>query len=160
MIFLWTITKNGKIWLDGDAFRQIISKRLPADFFCQEVSFVGDQNLLNIYVTLPDKDDPQKRLAIIDKFEEFFRPLGIAVHVHWTRQAPDELGNAAPLWKRPLFWAAAAGGAAGLLNLGLKGIAWLLGATVCGYIIAWLAVTEDGNKLISKLVSDIRDFRR
>jgi hypothetical protein len=160
VLFLWTITKNGKIWLDGEAFRQIVAKRLPADFYCQEVSFVGDQNLLNIYVTLPDKDDPQKRLSIIDKFDEFFGPLGIAVHVHWTRKAPDDLGEPLPAWRKPLLWAAAAGGVAGLANLGFKGIVWVVGATVCGYIVGWLAVTEDGNKLIGKLVSDIKDFRR
>jgi hypothetical protein len=160
VIFLWTITKYGKIWLDGEAFRQIVAKRLPADFFCQEVSFVGDQNLLNVYVALPDKDDPQTRLAIIDKFEKFFSPMGIAVHVHWTRKAPEELRDALPLWKKPLCWAAAGGGVAGLANLGLKGIAWVVGATVCSYIIGWLAVTEDGNKLIEKFVSDIKDFRR
>lgn len=159
MLFLWTSTKYGKIWLDGEAFRQIVSKRLPADFCCQEVSFVGDQNLLNIYVTLPDKDDPQKRLALIDKFEEFFRPMGVAVHVHWTRRAPDEY-DALPLWKKPLSWGAAAGGAAGLINLGMKGVAWVLGSALCGYVIAWFVLSEDGNKLISKLVSDIKDFRR
>jgi hypothetical protein len=160
VLFLWTITKNGKIWLDGETFRQIVAKRLPADFYCQEVSFVGDQNLLNIYVTLPDNDDPQKRLAIIDKFEEFFSPLGIAVHVHWIRKAPDELGDSLPLWKKPLFWAAVGGGAAGLVNLGPKGIAWVVGSTISCYIIGWLAVTKDGNKLIEKFVNDIKDFRR
>jgi hypothetical protein len=160
VLFLWTITKNGKIWLDGESFRHIVSKRLPADFYCQEVSFVGDQNLLNIYVTLPDKDDPQKRLAIIDKFEDFFRPLGMAVHVHWTRRPPDEYGVAVPMWKKPVFWALSAGGVAGLANLGIMGIAWVAGSTVCGYIIAWLALSEDGNKLLSKIASDIRDFRR
>lgn len=159
MLFLWTITKKGKIWLDGEAFREIVAKRLPPDFYCQEVSFVGDQNLLNIYITLPEKDDPQKRLALMDKFEEFFKPLGIAVHIHWTRTAPDEHAGA-PMWRKPLFWAAAAGGVAGLANLGLKGIVWVLGSTCIGYVVAWIALSEDGKKLISKLISDIKDFRR
>lgn len=160
MLFLWTITKRGKIWLDGDAFRQIVAKRLPADFYCQEVSFVGDQNLLNIYITLPEKDDPQKRLALMDKFEEFFKPMGIAVHVHWTRKAPDEYAENLPLWKKPIFWAGVAGAAAGLANLGIRGLLWVLGATFSGYVLAWLALSEDGHKLISKLISDIKDFRR
>jgi hypothetical protein len=160
MLFLWTITKRGKIWLDGDAFRQIIAKRLPPDFYCQEVSFVGDQNLLNIYITLPEKDDPQKRLALIDKFEGFFRPLGIAVHLHWTRKSQEEYASGLPLWRKPLFWAAVAGGVASLANLGLKGIAWVAGSVCAGYLVSWLALSEDGNKLILKLVNDIKDFRR
>lgn len=160
MLFLWTITKRGKIWLDGEAFRQIVAKRLPADFYCQEVSFIGDQNLLNIYITLPDKDDPQKRLALIDKFDEFFKPMGINVHIHWTRRAPDDYETGLPLWRKPLFWAAAAGGVAGLANLGLKGIVWVAGATVCGYMVSWLALSEDGNNLVSKLIRDIKDIRR
>jgi hypothetical protein len=160
VLFLWTITKNGKIWIDGESFRQIVAKRLPADFHCQEVSFVGDQNLLNIYITLPDKDDPQKRLSIIDKFEDFFRPLGIAVHIHWTRRAPDEYEAALPIWKKPLFWSAAVGGVTGIVNLGLKGVVWVAGTSACGYVFAWLALSEDGNKLISRLVNDIKDFRR
>lgn len=160
MLFLWTTTKHGKIWLDGEAFRQIVAKRLPSDFYCQEVSFVGDQNLLNIYITLPDQDDPQKRLALIDKFEQFFKPLGIAVHLHWTRRAPDEYDAAVPMWKKPVFWGGAAGALAALLNLGLKGILWTVGATMLGYIISWFALSEDGGKLVGKFVNDIKDIRR
>ncbi|MDR1471621.1 MAG: hypothetical protein LBS75_03775 [Synergistaceae bacterium] len=159
MLFLWTITKRGKIWLDGDAFRQIVAKRLPVDLYCQEVSFDGNQSLMNIYITLPEKDDPQKRLALMDKFEEFFKPVGIAVHIHWTRRSPDEMDKL-PLWRKPLAWALGAGGAAALANLGVRGLAWVAGSTFFGYVVAWLALSEDGNKLISKLVSDLKDFRR
>jgi hypothetical protein len=160
MLFLWTITKRGKIWIDGDAFRQIIASRLPADYHCQEVSFAGDQNLLNIYLTLPEQSDPQKRMALTDKFAELFRPSGILVHIHWTRKAPDEFSGAGAMWKKPLFWAASAGGAAGLANLGVRGIAWVSGAAVLGYVISWIILSEDGNKLIAKLMSDIKNIRR
>ncbi|MDR3331643.1 MAG: hypothetical protein LBT08_03355 [Synergistaceae bacterium] len=160
MLFLWTITKRGKIWLDGEAFREIVAKRLPPDFYCQEVSFLGDQNLLNIYITLPEKDDPQKRLALMDKFEIFFKPMGIAVHIHWTRTTHNDPSGSQPMWRKPLFWAAVAGGVAGLANLGIKGIAWVVGMTCCGYVVSWLIISEDGNKFISKLISDIKDFRR
>ena len=160
MLFLWTITKHGKIWIDGDSFRHIVINRLPAEFYCQEVSFVGDQNLLNVYITLPDQDDPQKRLALADKLEELFRPAGIAVSVHWTRKAPDEYSNAPPVWRKPLFWAGTAGGLAGLINLGLRGVAWVAGAALVGYVIAWIVFSEDGNKLITKLISDVKSIRR
>lgn len=159
MFFLWTITKRGRIWLDGDAFRQLISKRLPPDFYCQEVSFVGDQNLLNINIALPEKDDPQKRLALIDKFEDFFKPMGISVHIHWTRRAPEDL-QGGTIWKKPLFWATAAGGVAGIANLGLRGLLWVAGATIVGYVVSWVALSEDGNRMIGKLISDIKDLRR
>lgn len=160
MLFLWTITKRGKIWLDGEAFRQIVAKRLPNDFYCQEVSFIGDQNLLNVYVVLPDADDPQKRLAIMDRLEEFFKPMGIAVAVHWTRKLADEYGSGLPVWRKPVFWGLAAGGVVGLVHLGLRGILWAAGATVSGYLISWLAITEDGNKLVSRMINDIKNIRR
>jgi hypothetical protein len=160
MLFLWTITKRGKIWIDGDAFRQIVSKRLPDGFSCQEISFVGDQNLLNIYITLPERDDPQKRLALMDKFEELFRPTGIAINIHWTRRAPEEYSVKLPIWKKPVFWAIVAGAITGIANLGLRGILWVAGATAAGYLISWLFLCEEGNKLIEKIVKDIKDFRR
>jgi len=160
MLFLWTINKRGKIWLDGEAFRQIVAKRLPQDFYCQEVSFVGDQNLLNIYITLPEKDDPQRRLSLIDKFDEFFRPMGISVHVHWTRKAPQDTEAGLPWWRRPICWAAAIGGVSALLNLGLKGFLWTVGSAVVGYVGAWVVLSEDGQKMVAKLVKDIKDFRR
>jgi hypothetical protein len=160
MLFLWTITKRGKIWIDGDAFRQIVASRLPAEFHCQEVSFAGDQNLLNIYLTLPDQNDPQKRLALTDKLAELFRPTGIMVHIHWTRKAPDEYPSPAAVWKKPLFWAALAGGITGLANLGIYGIAWVVGTALLGYVISWIILSEDGNKLITKLVADIKNIRR
>lgn len=160
MLFLWTTTKYGKVWLDGDSFKEVVTKRLPSEFYCQEVSFVGDQNLLNIYITLPDKDDPQKRLALIDKFEDFFKPMGIAVHVHWTRRSPEEFDPTAPLWRKPLFWAAVCGGIAGLAHLGLKGILWVVGTSVLGYLISWFAISEEGKKIVSRLIDDIKNIRR
>lgn len=160
MLFLWTINKRGKIWLDGDAFREIVAKRLPPDFYCQEVSFVGDQNLLNIYVTLPDQDDPQKRLSLIDKFDEFFRPMGISAHVHWTRRPSHDSEAGFSRWRQPLSWAGVAGALAALLNLGLKGLLWVVGATVVGYAVAWIVLSEDGQKMVARLIKDIKDFRR
>ena len=45
MLFLWTTTKLGKIWVDGDAIKLIISKRLPQELYVQEISFIGEKNL-------------------------------------------------------------------------------------------------------------------
>jgi hypothetical protein len=157
MLFLWTITKHGKIWLDGEAFRRIVVNRLPPEFVCQEVSFVGDQSLMNIYITLPEKDDPQKRLAVTDSFEQFFDTLGIAAHINWIRKTPEEYASAYPILKKPVFWAAVAGGIASVANLGIRGVLWAAGAALIGYAVSWMILSEDGKNIIKKLV---RDFRR
>ena len=96
MLFLWTITKRGKIWLDGDGFKQIVASHLPPSITCQEVSFSGDQNLLNIYLVLPDKDDPQKRLSLIDKFDNLFRPSGLGTCVVTLAELPPPMPLARP----------------------------------------------------------------
>jgi hypothetical protein len=160
MLFLWTITKRGKIWLDGDAFRQIVATRLPAEFNCQEVSFVGDQSLLNIYITIPEQDDPQKRAAASDKIEEFFRPTGITVRIHWTRKLPDEYIKVPPIWKKPIAWAGLAGGVAAVANLGVRGVSWVIGAGLAGFAVSWLILSEEGGRLASKVAKDIKNIRR
>jgi hypothetical protein len=96
----------------------------------------------------------------MDRYEEFFRPAGIAVNIHWTQRSHDEYPETMPVWKKPLFWAAAAGGVAAVANLGIWGILWVAGATIVGYVISWIVFSEEGKKLVSKFVSDIKDFRR
>lgn len=160
MIFLWTTTKHGKIWLDGDEFRRIITDRLPAGFTCQEISFVGDQNLLNAYVTLPEDDDPQKRLAIVDKFEAFFRRTGIAIRIHWTRQSVSEARSARQIWHKPPFWAAVCGGVVGLANLGLSGVLWVAVAAAVGFGVSWLALSDDGRNMLRRLTGRMKDGGR
>lgn len=153
MLFLWTNTKHGKIWLDGDAFRQIITKKLPSGFYCQELSFVGEQNLLNVYVSIPEKDDQQLRLLLSDKFEDLFRPLGVAVRMHWTSHMPEHADGRAEIWKRPLFWAAVTGGVVGLGNLGIWGILWVAASAAAAFGISWLALTDSGKGAIRSLLS-------
>ncbi|MCL2684077.1 MAG: hypothetical protein FWE55_02430 [Synergistaceae bacterium] len=160
MLFLWTITKRGKIWLDGDAFKQIVTDRMSSDFFCQEVSFVGDLSQLNIFITIPDQDDPKRRLALADKLEALFKPTGIAVCVHWIRKAPDEYSVVSPIWSKPAFWAAVTGGLTGIAKLGIRGILWVVGASLAGYVISWIFLSEDGNKLVKKIISDVKSIRR
>jgi hypothetical protein len=157
MLFLWTTTKHGKIWLDGDAFRRIVVDRLPPEFVCQEVSFIGDQSLLNIYITLPEKDDPQKRLAVADNFEQIFEMMGIAAHINWIRKAPDEYVSAYPILEKPVFWAAVAGGIASVAKLGIRGVLWAAGAALIGYAISWMILSDEGkNNIIKKIVKDFR----
>ena len=160
MLFLWTITKRGKIWLDGDAFKQIVTDRLSSDFYCREVSFVGDRSQLNIYITIPDQDDPKKRMALADKFEALFKPAGITVCVHWIRRTPDEYSVVSPIWSKPAFWAAAAGGLTAIVNLGIGGVIWVAAASLAGYVLSWILLSEDGNKLVNKIISDVKSIRR
>ena len=156
MLFLWTITKHGKIWLDGEAFRRIVVNRLPPEFVCQEVSFVGDQSLMNIYITLPEKDDPQKRLAVTDSFEQFFETAGIAANINWIRKTPEEYASAYPILKKPIFWASVVGGIAAVANLGIRGVLWAAGAGLIGYAVSWMILSDEGKKTIKKIVKDFR----
>ncbi|MDR3165055.1 MAG: hypothetical protein LBU13_05715 [Synergistaceae bacterium] len=156
MLFLWTITKHGKIWLDGEAFRRIVVNRLPSEFVCQEVSFVGDQSLLNIYITLPEKDDPQKRFAVTDSFEQFFGSMGITVHINWIRKTPEEYASAYPILKKPIFWAAVAGGISVVANLGIRGVLWAAGGALIGYAVSWMILSDDGKSIIKKITKDFR----
>ena len=157
MLFLWTITKRGKILLDGDGFKQIVASHLPPSITCQEVSFSGDQNLLNIYLVLPDKDDPQKRLSLIDKFDNLFRPSGLAVHINWTQRAPQNEDPSGPVWRSPLFWSVGVAGLIALTQLGLMGIFRVAVAAVLAYVVSWFTLSEDGRKQIDRL---IKEFRR
>ena len=156
MLFLWTTTKLGKIWLDGDAFRQIISKRLPEGFYCQEVSFVGEKNLLNIYITLPEGDNEEDKLRLEKRFTEIFSKLGMSVHINWINLAPQDNPKTNPVWTLPLFWAASAATLTALVHLGLKGILWSLLAAVIGYAISWILLTEDGKKQVALLFEQFR----
>ena len=74
MLFLWTTTKLGKIWIDGDAVKQIIARRLPQELYVQEVSFIGEKALLNIYIAAPDDWPAAERAALEAKFSGLFGP--------------------------------------------------------------------------------------
>ncbi|MDR0764394.1 MAG: hypothetical protein LBE65_02230 [Synergistaceae bacterium] len=156
MLFLWTITKHGKIWLDGEAFRRIAVNLLPPEFVCREVSFVGDQSLINIYITLPEKDDPRKRLEVTGDFERFFEPTGIAARINWIRETPEEYVSDYPILKKPIFWATAAGGLAAVANLGVRGVLWAAGAALAGYAVSWTILSEEGKNIIKKIAKDFR----
>ena len=70
MLFLWTTTKHGKIWLDGEEFKQIVSKRLPKSYYCQEIAFVGEKNLIGEII---------RQKVLLNMSDEI--PHGIAVEV-------------------------------------------------------------------------------
>ena len=104
MLFLWTTTKLGKIWLDGDSVKQIIARRLPQELYVQEVSFIGENSLLNIYIAAPEDRHAVDRGAIEKKFSSLFEPSGITAHINWVNIAPHENRKATPLWMLPTFW--------------------------------------------------------
>lgn len=156
MLFLWTTTKLGKIWLDGEAIRQIVSKRLPSGYYCQEVSFIGEKNLLNVYVTLPDDEDMDTKQKLEQKFRDIFSKSGIFTHVNWMHIAPQDNPKATPVWTLPLFWAGVASVFTAVIHLGLRGLLWSLLAALIGYGISWIFITEDGQKQISALIEQFR----
>lgn len=157
MLFLWTTNKFGKIWVDGDGLRQIISKRLPEGYYCREVTFIGDRDLLNIHINLPENEDMQEKLKLEKKFEDIFGRSGISTNFNWVHIAPQDNPRMTPVWTMPLFWAGLAAGLTALVYLGIKGILWSLFAAVIGYGISWIFVTEDGQKQVSAL---LKQFRR
>ncbi len=156
MLFLWTTTKLGKIWVDGDSLRHIISKRLPEGFYCQEISFIGDQNLLNIYITMPEGDNEEDKVRLEKKFTDIFSKSGMAVHINWIKIAPQDNPKINPVWTLPLFWAGAAAALTAIVHLGLKGILWSLFAAMIGYGVSWILLTEDGKKQVSTLMQQFR----
>lgn len=151
MLFLWTTTKLGKIWLDGDSIKQVVARRLPQELYVQEVSFIGEKSLLNIYIAVPEDRAVVDRGAIEKKFTKLFEPLSVSVQINWVSIAPHENRKATPLWMLPTFWGAAAAGVTALFHMGLSGVLWSIFFAVIGYGIAWLFLTEDGRKQIEAL---------
>lgn len=151
MLFLWTTTKLGKIWIDGDAVKQIIARRLPQELYVQEVSLIGEKALLNIYIAAPDDWPAAERAALEAKFSGLFGPSGVSVQINWVNVAPQDNRKATPVWMLPVFWGAAAAGVTALFHMGLGGVLWSIFFAVIGYGVAWLVLTEDGRKQINAL---------
>ena len=156
MLFLWTTTKLGKIWIDGDAIKLIISKRLPQEFYVQEVSFIGEKNLLNAYIAAPEDADFETKATLEERFGGIFNKSGIAVQLNWVNIAPQDNKKTTPVWMLPLFWAAAAAGITALFHMGLKGILWSIFSAVVGYGVAWVLITDDGQRQIAALKEHFR----
>lgn len=156
MLFLWTTTEFGKIWIDGEALRQIVARRVPAGYYCQEVSFIGGDNLLNIYIAISDDSDTEKQRELEEKFRELFVKSGIEAKVSWLYVAPQDNPKTTPIWHLPLFWAGAAALATAIVHIGFIGVLWSIFAAVIGYGISWIILTEDGQKQLSALVEHFR----
>lgn len=156
MLFLWTTTKLGKIWLDGDALRQIVAKRLPQELYVQEVSFIGEKNLLNVYIAAPEDTDREMKTALEIKIANIFNKSGIAVQLNWVNIAPQDNKKTTPIWTLPLFWAGAAAGLTALFHMGISGILWAIFTAVVAYGVSWIIITEDGQKQIAILREHFR----
>lgn len=156
MLFLWTTTKIGKIWLDGDALKQIVAKTLPKDFFCQEISFIGDANLLSVYISQPESAPVEARDPVQRKLEDIFGKAGISAQLNWVSVSPQDNPKTTPAWMLPLFWACVAAAVTAVVHLGLKGILWSLFAAIIGYGVSWVFLTEDGQKQVSALMEQLK----
>lgn len=156
MLFLWTTTELGKVWIDGEALRQIIAKRIPAGYYCQEVSFIGADNLLNIYIAVSDDGDTEKKRELEEKFQELFSKSGIMARVIWLYVAPQDNPKTTPIWHLPVFWAGAAALGAAIVHMGISGILWAIFAAVISYGVSWVVLTEDGQKQLNALIEHFR----
>lgn len=105
MLFHWMTTKYGNIWLDGEGFRQIVAKKLPKEYYCQEVSFVGDKSIMNIFITMPQLDAEDEKAKISKQLNSVFSNSGITLNIDWIYVAPQDNPKASPVWSFPLFWA-------------------------------------------------------
>lgn len=156
MLFLWTTTELGKIWIDGEMLRQIVTKRIPSGYYCQEVSFIGQENLLNIYITVPDQNVTDEKKEIEIKIAELFAKSGIQARVNWLYVAPQDNPKTTPMWRLPIFWAAVASLCTAIVHMGFSGILWSVFAAVIGYGVSWVAITEDGQKQLEALFEHFR----
>lgn len=156
MLFLWTTTELGKVWIDGESLRQIIAKRIPAGYYCQEVSFIGAENLLNIYIAVSDDGDTDKKRELEEKFRELFAKSGILAKVSWLYVAPQDNPKTTPIWHLPLFWAGAAALCTAIVHMGFSGVLWSVFAAVIGYGVSWVVLTEDGQKQVNALIEHFR----
>lgn len=156
MLFLWKTTKYGKIWIDGELFKRIITKRLPKDYYCQEVTFTGEKDLLNIQITAPEGSTAEDKNSYEDKFSALFERSGVTTQVNWLSIAPQDDPNAVPMWMLPVFWAGIAAALAALIHLGVKGILWTIFAAVAGYGVSWIFLTEDGQREVSDIFQHFR----
>lgn len=156
MLFLWTNTKIGKIWLDGDAIKHTVAKRLPSGFYCQDVSFIGEDGLLNVYVSQPENASTDAKAPIEQKLKDIFGKAGMSVQMNWVSVAPQDNPKTTPMWMLPLFWAAVAAAVTALVHLGLRGILWSLFAAILGYGVSWIFLTEDGQKQVSALMEQFK----
>lgn len=156
MLFLWKRTKLGKIWIDGDAVKQIIAKRLPEELYVQEVSFIGENNLLSAYITAPEATPADTKSEVEVHLTEMLEKSGISLHLSWLTIAPQDNKKTTPWWTLPPFWGAAAAAITALFHMGVKGVLWSVFAAVIGYALAWVLITSDGHKWVASIVRHIR----
>lgn len=156
MLFLWSANKYGKIWLDGEPLRLAVSSKLPEGCRCQEVSFLGEKSLLNIFVSGPEHLPAGQKKCADEDIGRIFAGSGIVPNVEWIHVAPEDEMHRTAIWRLPLFWAGIAAALTALVFMGLRGILWSLFAGVVGYGISWIAVTEDGRKQLAALIEQIR----
>lgn len=151
MLFFWTTTDIGKIWLDGDAIKRMIVKKLPDNYICNEVSFLGKKNMLNLHISVPDNITDEQQAESEEKILKAFVNSGIKVQINWLNITPNENPNLTPLWRLPVFWAGLSALLVVLINLGFRGIVFSFIALIGGYALSWLLLTNDGEKYFTRV---------
>lgn len=159
MLFQLSASERGKIWIDGEAIKPIVFKRMPEGFFCQEVSIDGDNATLDLFIIIPDNDRPESRQTLLEKLNAFFTPMGLRVVIRWIAQSPEEASKREWAWKKPYFWGALAASAAALYHMGTKGILWSAGCGLIGLGLSYIVLTEDGRSMVSSIAKKIRGTR-
>lgn len=157
MLYQWTSTRHGKIWLDGDAFTKIAAKRLPKDFVCQNLTFSGEQSLLSLYILPPEGAAAESKESLIDALSSFFAPAGITVRIHWVAVLDDEAPRGRGFWQRPLFWTALAAVSTSAYLLGGYGILKVAAVSSAALLASWSVSSgaiARGFKHLSKMLKE------
>ena len=151
MFFFWSTTQNGKIWLDSYGIKQLINKELPEDSSIQEISFLGEKNLLSVHISRPASDLMELQSNFEKKITDIFVSSGINIQINWLDISPQDNPHLAPIWKLPIFWGSLLAVVTALINLGIKGIIFSFIALIMGYTMSWLFLTNDGQKYLTKI---------
>ncbi|WP_164925169.1 hypothetical protein [Thermanaerovibrio acidaminovorans] len=159
MMYLWRTNKLGKIWVDGEAMRRTVSTLLPGGYVCQEASFSGHSDTLNLFLSVPQGEPKDKLNRVGRLIESRLAGSAIKVSIHWTEREPGGGPQQVPLWRNPLVWASGTAALVALAQLGFRGIAKSILAAGLAYGISWLVVTDDGRKLVNTIIKEVKDRR-
>ena len=156
IFYLWKSNSIGKIWLDSDQLKDIISQILPSEYYCREVSFEGESSTFAVHIAISEDIPTENREVYENLISDKFNDAGIKIEFYWIKVLPEDNPNKNPIWTMPLFWSAVIALLMALIHLGVKGILYTLSAAVLGYIASWLVLTDDGKKILSDLLKKIR----
>lgn len=158
IFYLWKSNSIGKIWLDSECIKKIISDILPKDCCCNNVSFEGESATVAVHVTISENISQDLRLHIEESITKYLTECGFNFVFYWTNVLPSDNLEHYPVWQMPISWAIVAGLFVAMVNLGIHGILMTIVAIVCGYFVSWLLLTGEGQLFVKKILHKIKEM--